>query len=87
MECEEEWEGRSRDALDFGLEALLFLGRALDGARVLCVRLEPHVACGALGDESEKEKGKRRGTYGGDGFVALAESLESAMRRDAVWMS
>lgn len=29
--------GRERDKLDFGLEALLFFGCALDGAGVLCV--------------------------------------------------
>ena len=78
--------GRSGDALDFGLEALLFLGRALDGARVFCVRLESHVACVARGDEREKGK-EEKGAHGGDGFVALAEGLESAIRHDAVWMS
>ena len=53
-------EGR-RNALDFGLQALLFLGRALDGARVLCVRLGV-VYPDESGEGGSKLKGKRSRT-------------------------
>ena len=51
---------RWRNALDFGLQALLFLGRALDGARVLCVRLESRTRMRA--EKEEKVKGERART-------------------------
>ena len=74
--------------LDFGLEALLFFGCALDGAGLLCVRLCARVrACkckceckckggGVLihGMLLDEERGE---THGDDIFVSLAESLES----------
>jgi hypothetical protein len=64
------------------LEALLFLGRALDGARVLCVRLESTARFCAAREEGmreRKEEEEEEDAHGGDGFVTLAESMESVM--------